>query len=172
MTDSTLRLVTTVQVASLTIKSYYQGETSHPIWFIEKRAFRPHKNQRNSRLRKSIPSDKSTELRRKSRRRETIQPPTARAESRALLARSAITPNSGATLPTREKRLHSIAGGGSGIRTHDTVSRIHAFQACAFSHSATPPAHGNAGNIAMAFGQTTGRLGQPNPRRISVRPPG
>src|SRR5262245_57799548 len=24
-------------------------------------------------------------------------------------------------------------GGGSGIRTHDTVARIHAFQACAFS---------------------------------------
>src|SRR5262249_53359386 len=32
------------------------------------------------------------------------------------------------------------AGGGSGIRTHDTVSRIHAFQACALSHSAIPPA--------------------------------
>ena len=31
-------------------------------------------------------------------------------------------------------------GGGSGIRTHDTVARIHAFQACAFSHSAIPPA--------------------------------
>ena len=30
-------------------------------------------------------------------------------------------------------------GGGSGIRTHDTVSRIHAFQASAFSHSAIPP---------------------------------
>jgi hypothetical protein len=30
-------------------------------------------------------------------------------------------------------------GGGSGIRTHVTVSRKHAFQACAFSHSATPP---------------------------------
>ena len=30
-------------------------------------------------------------------------------------------------------------GGGSGIRTHDTVSRIHTFQACAFNHSATPP---------------------------------
>src|SRR5262245_20780787 len=29
--------------------------------------------------------------------------------------------------------------GGSGIRTHVTVSRKHAFQACAFSHSATPP---------------------------------
>ena len=30
-------------------------------------------------------------------------------------------------------------GGGGGIRTRDTVSRIHTFQACAFSHSATPP---------------------------------
>jgi hypothetical protein len=30
-------------------------------------------------------------------------------------------------------------GGGSGIRTHVTVSRKHAFQACAFSHSAIPP---------------------------------
>src|SRR5690349_24899750 len=37
-------------------------------------------------------------------------------------------------LATRE------AGGGSGIRTRDTVSRIHTFQACAFNHSATPPA--------------------------------
>jgi hypothetical protein len=35
-------------------------------------------------------------------------------------------------------------GGGSGIRTHDTVSRIHAFQASAFSHSATPPDNGLA----------------------------
>ena len=38
-------------------------------------------------------------------------------------------------------------GGGSGIRTHDTVSRIHAFQASAFSHSAIPPARERA-NIA------------------------
>ena len=30
-------------------------------------------------------------------------------------------------------------GGGRGIRTLDTVSRIHTFQACAFNHSATPP---------------------------------
>jgi hypothetical protein len=30
-------------------------------------------------------------------------------------------------------------GGRSGIRTHDTVTRIHAFQACAFNHSATRP---------------------------------
>ena len=31
-------------------------------------------------------------------------------------------------------------GGGGGIRTRDTVSRIHTFQACAFDRSATPPA--------------------------------
>src|SRR5215469_15693369 len=38
------------------------------------------------------------------------------------------------------QRMNSLkAGGGSGIRTHVTVSRKHAFQACAFSHSATPP---------------------------------
>ena len=37
------------------------------------------------------------------------------------------------------EHLGSGTGGGSGIRTHDTVPRIHAFQACALSHSATPP---------------------------------
>ena len=31
-------------------------------------------------------------------------------------------------------------GGGRGIRTLETVTRLHAFQACAFSHSATSPA--------------------------------
>ena len=31
-------------------------------------------------------------------------------------------------------------GGEKGIRTLDTVARIHAFQACAFNHSATSPA--------------------------------
>src|ERR1700733_6635087 len=36
-------------------------------------------------------------------------------------------------------RGERAVGGGSGIRTHDTVSRIHAFQASAFSHSAIPP---------------------------------
>ena len=30
-------------------------------------------------------------------------------------------------------------GGESGIRTHETVTRPHAFQACAFSHSAISP---------------------------------
>src|ERR1700729_3074285 len=35
-------------------------------------------------------------------------------------------------------------GGRSGIRTRDTVSRIHTFQACAFNHSATPPQGGSS----------------------------
>src|SRR5262249_35456723 len=39
----------------------------------------------------------------------------------------------------RRSDVFRISGGGSGIRTHDTVSRIHAFQACALSHSAIPP---------------------------------
>ena len=38
-----------------------------------------------------------------------------------------------------ERRLAAGSGGERGIRTLDTVSRIHAFQACAFSHSATSP---------------------------------
>src|SRR4029077_2812901 len=50
---------------------------------------------------------------------------------------------------------NELVGGGSGIRTHDTVSRIHAFQACAFSHSAIPPA-GETRNIARRVRQTTG----------------
>ncbi len=29
--------------------------------------------------------------------------------------------------------------GGGGIRTHDTFSRIHAFQACSIGHLDTPP---------------------------------
>jgi hypothetical protein len=48
------------------------------------------------------------------------------------------------------------AGGGSGIRTHDTVSRIHAFQASAFSHSAIPPGTGNV--------QYSDKVSSDNPR--------
>ena len=31
------------------------------------------------------------------------------------------------------------SGGSTGIRTLETVTRLHAFQACAFDHSATDP---------------------------------
>ena len=33
-------------------------------------------------------------------------------------------------------------GGATGIRTLETVSRLHTFQACAFDHSATAPLRG------------------------------
>jgi hypothetical protein len=40
----------------------------------------------------------------------------------------------------KPSRIHMVnAGGESGIRTHGTVSRTHAFQACALSHSAISP---------------------------------
>ena len=37
------------------------------------------------------------------------------------------------------QRVTKDYGGGRGIRTLETVSRLHTFQACAFNHSATPP---------------------------------
>jgi hypothetical protein len=48
---------------------------------------------------------------------------------------------SGATYDfwTSADRYGQGAGGERGIRTLDTVARIHAFQACAFNHSATSP---------------------------------
>jgi hypothetical protein len=64
------------------------------------------------------------------------------------------------------------AGGGSGIRTHDTVSRIHAFQASAFSHSAIPPRVA-AGNIVEVGGLTTHKHSTDKdlgPGLISARP--
>jgi hypothetical protein len=43
------------------------------------------------------------------------------------------------------------SGGERGIRTLETVSRLHAFQACAFNHSATSPAQVKRRNI-LRFG--------------------
>src|SRR5215469_4898915 len=51
-------------------------------------------------------------------------------------------------------RLKTSTGGEGGIRTHVRVSPKHAFQACAFNHSATSPGNGcpfefNTGNSAL-----------------------
>ena len=56
-------------------------------------------------------------------------------------------------------------GGGRGIRTHDTVSRIHAFQACAFSHSAIPPIQ-----EADEYSEPAGRLREAMARARMRRP--
>ena len=42
--------------------------------------------------------------------------------------------------PDRENAFARASGGETGIRTLETVSRLHTFQACAFDHSATSPA--------------------------------
>ena len=49
----------------------------------------------------------------------------------------------------RSWRRARDSGGEGGIRTLDTVSRIHAFQACAFNHSATSPLHGEGVNSTI-----------------------
>src|SRR5262245_11330330 len=42
----------------------------------------------------------------------------------------------------RKANESNWSGGEGGIRTHETVARLHAFQACAFDHSATSPKPG------------------------------
>src|SRR5712675_2013141 len=59
------------------------------------------------------------------------------------------------------------AGGGGGIRTHGTVSRTHAFQAGALSHSATPPTHpplAGAGGFFQAKDARTAGAARSPPR--------
>src|ERR1700722_14299014 len=53
----------------------------------------------------------------------------------------------------KSMEILATIGGGSGIRTHDTVSRILAFQASAFSHSAIPPQR-RARQRVLAGGRT------------------
>ena len=52
------------------------------------------------------------------------------------------------------KGLHQKTGGQRGIRTLETVTRLHAFQACAFDHSATSPASGTG----VGDGECAGEL--------------
>ena len=66
-----------------------------------------------------------------------------------------------------ENGFRMRSGGGSGIRTHDTVSRIHAFQACALSHSAIPPAINQHGNQhGKSDRQYSGGVPRYNPARM------
>tara|TARA_B100000902_G_scaffold51760_1_gene58475 strand:- start:1314 stop:1445 length:132 start_codon:yes stop_codon:yes gene_type:complete len=37
------------------------------------------------------------------------------------------------------EKQYKIDGGENGIRTHERIAPLHAFQACAFNHSATSP---------------------------------
>lgn len=49
-------------------------------------------------------------------------------------------PFPGPTRAAQKQRAETgLDGGGSGIRTHETLTSLHAFQASAFNHSAIPP---------------------------------
>src|SRR5262249_14292293 len=61
----------------------------------------------------------------------------------------------GFTAPRRPD--HKLFHGESGIRTHDTLSSIHAFQACAFRRSAISPNHIYSGERRIrTYGTVTG----------------
>ena len=65
--------------------------------------------------------------------------------------------------------ISMVSGGGSGIRTHDTVARIHAFQACAFSHSAIPPRRSqHGGRPALGQVRRQYRCGDRERKRIGA----
>ena len=68
--------------------------------------------------------------------------------------------------------MKRASGGGSGIRTHVTLSRKHAFQACALSHSAIPPKRQSqpAGRLFGSPDRTT-RAGRAKPTGRSVIDP-
>jgi hypothetical protein len=79
--------------------------------------------------------------------------------------------------PLKSLALFCYDGGDGGIRTLDTASRIHTFQACAFSRSATPPSRAPSRNAGASSGcpprlrpapPRTTRRGSPSP----VRAPG
>ena len=61
---------------------------------------------------------------------------------RAVNSPTRITPENNAKIrpqPDREHPFARASGGSIGIRTLETVPRLHTFQACAFDHSATDP---------------------------------
>ena len=48
-----------------------------------------------------------------------------------------------------DSKIYWKYGGEGGIRTHGTLSRTHAFQACALNHSATSPSSQHTGGKAV-----------------------
>src|SRR5258706_3725721 len=57
-----------------------------------------------------------------------------------------------------------LPNGQGGIRTHETVARLHAFQACAFSHSATRPRRGEETSPGPPLNQPAAHA-KPRPER-------
>ena len=81
----------------------------------------------------------------------------------------------------RKKCIHfnaigKIGGGEKGIRTLETVPRLHTFQACAFDHSAISPHAGGPGPeglrcLQAVMAGAVGPLSQAGAIYPSARPP-
>jgi hypothetical protein len=68
--------------------------------------------------------------------------------------------------------ISMVNGGESGIRTHGTLSRTHAFQACALNHSAISPTRtARIGAVACAqgFNRPMGKVNSRQPSGVSGR---
>src|SRR5580704_4008265 len=68
-------------------------------------------------------------------------------------------------------RFGSRSGGETGIRTLDRVSPIHAFQACAFNHSAISPVRWDARKRARQVYQLESDQRRPPPPPACMPPP-
>src|ERR1035438_7142663 len=70
--------------------------------------------------------------------------------------------------------LERATGGESGIRTHVRVSPKHAFQACAFNHSAISPVAEKASDRSLRAASNEAFISISCPRRSleAARPPG
>ena len=93
------------------------------------------------------------------------RPPSGLKAGRPVLSPSHITPENNEKIrpqPDRENAFAGASGGSIGIRTLETVPRLHTFQACAFDHSATDPlglSNLDAGPIARgSSGQNRGTM--------------
>ncbi len=75
-----------------------------------------------------------------------------------------ISAHSPALIKSKAYKRRLRDGGWGGIRTHETVARLHAFQACAFDHSATHP------QAVPAELSGEKRAGPFSPDVVSVRP--
>ena len=73
--------------------------------------------------------------------------------------------SNGKIRPRRDRENDSLKGSGGreGIRTLETVPRLHTFQACAFDHSATRPGPGLAAKRGRMQGGNRAEFSRPAP---------
>ena len=65
-----------------------------------------------------------------------------------LLVAKSRTRRRNSVLDDFTSKINRLGGGEKGIRTLETVTRLHTFQACAFDHSAISPLEADAGSAS------------------------